>query len=49
MESDAPYGDFMVNTLSVLLDKYFVSIICRNYINSMETVWRVILFMEILW
>ena len=44
MESDNLYGDCMVNALSVSLDKYFVSIICRNYVDSMETVWRVIPF-----
>ena len=31
------------------LEKYFVFIICRNCVDSMETVWRVIRFMEILW
>ena len=31
------------------LERYFVSIICRNYIDNMEIVWGVILFMEILW
>ena len=49
MESDTFYGDFMVNASSVSLDKYFISIICRNYIDSMETVRRVMLFMEIVW
>ena len=36
-----------VSRLSV--EKYFVSIICRNNVDSMGTVWRVILFMKILW
>ena len=49
MESDTLYGDCMVNALSVSLGKYLVSIICRNYGDSMETVWRVILYMEIVW
>ena len=57
MESDTLYGDVMVSALSVSLEKYFVSIMCRNYGDSMETVWRVILFrkfygkieMEIVW
>ena len=49
MESDTLYGNCMVNALSVSLEKYFVSIICRNYGDSMETVWRVILYMEIVW
>ena len=30
------------------LKKYFVSIICGNYVHSMETLWRVIPFMNIL-
>ena len=29
MESDTFYGDYLVNALSVSLEKYFVSIICR--------------------
>ena len=49
MESDTLYGDCMVNALSVSLEKYFVSIICRNYGDSMETVFKVILCIEIAW
>ena len=30
------------------LEKYFVSIICGNYLDSMETVWRVTHFIKIL-
>ena len=45
------------STGHVMLQKMFsyvkisisVIIICRNFVDSMETVWRVILVMEILW
>ena len=29
--------------------EYFLSILCTNYVDSIETVWRVIPFTEILW
>ena len=31
------------------LEKYFVDIICGNYVTSMETVRKVILFIQIKW
>ena len=30
------------------LEKYFVPIICRNYVDIMETIWRAMPFMEII-
>ena len=34
---------------SITLEKYFISMTCKNYGDTVETVWRVILFIEILW
>ena len=39
----------LVVKVHLTLEKYLISITCRNYVDSTETVLRVILPVEILW
>ena len=45
----ASHSQKIFGSVMNLTKNFVVSIICRSYVGSVETVWKVILFMKILW